>query len=112
MIAALSASTGEVLDFENQKLKEAVDEIRERRKIHVEDRTRIEKLFDGFLSLYQDRRGVAIRIVKMKVHFPRKFLPSRYSLLVLGWPLVYIARDPTVIERERALRHNHEPFEP
>ncbi len=53
-----------------------------------------------------------VRIVRMKVWFPKDNLPADYSLLILGWPLAYAVRDVSIIKEEGTFGHEHETVKP
>ncbi len=108
ILVSLTAMSLEILDLEEQRLKDAIDDLAERRRVRDDDEEAITRLYDLFISSLEKKMGVRFLVVRLRVAKPPEPYLRGYSVVRLGAPESFVARDPSIIKRERVLGHNYE----
>jgi hypothetical protein len=111
IIALLTAPLKQILNFEEQKLKDAIDTLAEKRRLESSSIEDLTKLYDLFISSLEQKIGFRYLIVRIRVARPPGLYLKGYSVERLGSPESYIAREPSIITQEKVLGHEYEELD-
>lgn len=103
IIGVLTANRKQILNLEEQRFKDAIDTLAEKRGLDSDSIEDLTRLHDLFITSLERKWDVTFLIVRLRVAKPPDRFLKGYSVMRLGSPESYIARDPSIVEREKVL---------
>jgi hypothetical protein len=97
ILVDLKANENEILDLENDLLKDRLAKLAEARKIEGNDWDKISSLVESFVQIIQGELRRNYKIVLKKASPPPAEYCPEYPFWVLGWPDCCIVRDASCI---------------
>ena len=87
-------SPDQYLDLEDPDIKDKIDALSKQKNMNVNNSREIASLYDLFVGELEKELGAAIVVTIIRVAPPKNFV--EYPIRMLGAPLCFITRDPSV----------------
>ena len=98
LVAELQAKQDEILDLENDKLKEMITDLYCKFRIDFNDRNQISLLYELFIEEIEKELGTVFKILVIKTAPPKIDYCENYPLPVIGAPQCCVARNTDCIK--------------
>jgi hypothetical protein len=92
IIVEVKAGEGEVLNLEDEELKNEIALVVKKQGINPHNKTAVAKLYDSFIMRLEEKLQVRFKAIKIRVGIPLEFIRD-YPISVIGAPMCCVARD-------------------